>query len=73
MKEKLQSFVYKVLAVITLIGIVFIACAMLAGPLMIGWNWSLGLFLTPVSYIKCLKIILGTISAIAILSIIFRR
>ena len=73
MKENLQSIVYKTLAIFTLISIVFIVCAMLAGPLMIGWNWSIGLLSAPVTYMKCLKIIVGTVSAIAVLSVIFRR
>ncbi len=73
MKEKLQSIVTKVFAVMILIISIFLLCAMLAGPLMIGWNWSFGLITSPVTYIKCLKIIIGIVSLIAAINFTLNR
>ncbi len=67
MKEKLQTIVYKVMAIFVILLTIVILCAMLAGPLMIGWNLSFGLIATPVTYIKCLKIIIGFVLSLALI------
>ena len=67
MKKKIKTIGYAALAIFIFINTVFILCATLAGPLMIGWNWSFGLFSEPVTYIKCLKIVVGFVTVIATL------
>ena len=65
MKERLQTIGYKVIALAIILSFAFILCSMLAGPLMIGWNYSFGLLIGTVTYLKCLKIIIGIIVFVA--------
>ena len=67
MKEKLQSIVYKVAALLFILACTFILCAMLAGPLMIGWNFSFGLFMTKITYVFCLKLLLSLVLSLALI------
>ena len=61
MKERLQTIAHRTIAILIIISLAFILCSMLAGPLMIGWNYSFGLIIGTVTYLKCLKIIIGII------------
>ncbi len=68
MKEKIKPFVYSTLALFIIISVFLIICMMLAGPFMIGWNWSFGLIAGPVTYIKCLKLLIGSVLTIGFIS-----
>tara|TARA_R100000234_G_scaffold116337_1_gene93310 strand:- start:49520 stop:49765 length:246 start_codon:yes stop_codon:yes gene_type:complete len=67
MKEKLQPIVYKATALLFILACTFIFCAMLAGPLMIGWNFSFGLFMAKITYTFCLKILLLSVLGLALI------
>ena len=77
MKQTLRTIGYKVIAAAILLSFAFIICAALAGPLMIGWNFSFGLFIGSVTYVKCLKIIIGIVASVgtigAILNILSKE
>ena len=68
MKEKLQAIGYKVTALFMIIIAIIMLCAMLAGPLMIGWNFSFGLITESVTYIKCFKFITIIVVTVALIS-----
>ena len=68
MKEKLQTIGYKATALFIIIITIIMLCAMLAGPLMIGWNLSFGLITESVTYIKCFKFITIIVITVALIS-----
>ena len=68
MKEKIQTIVRKSFALLVIIFITVVICAMFAGPFMLGWNVTFGLFLFKVTFMNCLYFILSLVLGIALIS-----
>ena len=69
MKEKIQTIVRKSFALLVIIFVTVIICAMFAGPFMLGWNVTFGLiFNMPATYMQCLYFMLSIILGIALIS-----
>ena len=58
MKEKIYTALRKICYFYIATLLIFIICAMLAGPFMLGYNYSIGLMYDPISYISALKVII---------------
>ena len=68
MKKKLHSVLWTLIAGAIILGTVFIICAMLAGPLYFGWNYSFGLIYETVTYLKVFKLIVIFVMGIGLIT-----
>ena len=73
MKQKIHAFLYRTIAIGAIILTGLIICAMLAGPLMLGWNYSFGLLFNPISYMGALKFIIIIVLSSALIGALAKR
>ena len=70
MKEKIYAALTKMCYFYIITLLVFIICAMLAGPLMLGYNYSIGLIHDPLSYMNTLKIVIIFVISVMLIRIL---